>query len=446
MLTQPTITDVLTQGACKLSRLDDVIQTSEKKENFIPYVNVQPWSSLTLSHGLPGLIVLFSEMDHFFPGSGWDQKARQSIGALVDEIDHKGISNVTLYSGLTGICFAIYLASKEGSRYQSLLSALESSLIHAVKTEYIEPIQKQLREGRPCSSLHYDAITGINGVLSYLLLRQDNASATLITKDLLQLLVNMTYPIYWKKRITPGWIIDPQDLMLQAERESYTNGCFDTGLAHGVSGTLSILSKANLQGIQVDGQLQAIRSISDWLIDTQCTVGEVKMVWPGRFTFDAEEKNACKCNSEFYRDGWCYGAPGIACSLFAAASALNEQSLATNALSLMHEACDRYVSKKNLTCPSFCHGLAGLLTMLHQMYLATKSKKLKTTFELVLNDILAKYDESLPFGFKSEASIPHDEIIEIDNAGLLDGTTGTLLALTFVSSDTPRPWLSLFLI
>lgn len=432
--------DIILEIANRFICLDYIQDVSRRKENFIPAFQDHPWNSVTLSHGLPGLIVLFAEMDHCFPQMGWDKKTHQMMQFLVHAIEMEGIHNLTLFSGLAGVCFAIELASKNGSRYQTLLSQLEAHLLTALKIEFVEPIQKQLSAKLPVAPLLYDTITGINGVLAYFLHRKADVSFTLVEQ-----LVDLTHPILWQAHVTPGWVTDPQDLALQEHRDAYPNGCFDTGLAHGIAGSLSLLSQAYLKGIQVEGQLSAIEAIAGWLVDTQCPVGECKNVWPGRFVFDPDAPNQCQCTSSFYRDGWCYGAPGIACSLWNASKAMKKESLATFSLSLMHESCDRYALQKNLSCPSFCHGQAGLLAMLWHMSLETGSSKLKSCCDLIVSDILEQYDATHPFGFKTEASFPNsDEVLKIDNAGLLDGVTGILLALMSFKSDVKRPWLSLF--
>lgn len=84
--------------------------------------------------------------------------------------------------------------------------------------------------------------------------------------------------------------------------------------------------------------------------------------------------------------------------------------------------------------------------MLWQMHIETGSKKLKGCCEAIENDILGCYDATLPFGFKTEASTPGDEVLLIDNPGLLDGVAGILLPLLFRQSNVRRPWLSLFVL
>ncbi|MFI5343262.1 MAG: lanthionine synthetase LanC family protein [Chlamydiales bacterium] len=113
----------------------------------------------------------------------------------------------------------------------------------------------------------------------------------------------------------------------------------------------------------------------------------------------------------------------------------------------MTAACERFRRSRNLECVSFCHGLAGLLTMSHSFYLETHLNLFSETAQQIVQLILNQYQPDIPFGFKCYASIPnsHEDLL-IDNAGLLDGIAGTLLSLLFSTSNQSRKWIELFLI
>src|SRR5271166_957668 len=83
--------NIIQQAAHKLTCLDFILDISNKKENYIPALQAQPWAHIPLSHGIPGLIVLFAEMDHHFPHAKWDQKTHQMVERLVQEIEAEGI-------------------------------------------------------------------------------------------------------------------------------------------------------------------------------------------------------------------------------------------------------------------------------------------------------------------------------------------------------------------
>jgi hypothetical protein len=383
-------------------------------------------------------------MDDYFPNQSWDLAAHQVITALSEEIETRGAYNSTLFSGLTGICFAIHLASKGGTRYQKLLSNLHSTLFETLESDYLIPICERGRS--PAPGVLFDTITGITGVLAYLLHHLAQERAAILATEMVRSLIDITQLIQWKNLSVPGWISKGDDLVRPEQREMYQNGCFDTGMAHGLAGYLSILAKAYQSGIQLEGQQEAIKKMADWFFSLQQDVGMVRQVWPSRFGFDPEKKERVVILSAFYRDGWCYGSPGIACALFKAGTVLQSRSMKARALNIMEDAFLR-VNKEPLKCASFCHGLSGLLCMTHQMSLSTNSCLLRAAVSKLKMEILAHYNEDFPFGFRCLAADPDsDNECSIDNAGLLDGVVGILLSLLFTMRKEPRLWTSLFMI
>ena len=60
------------------------------------------WSPLTLSHGYPGLVVLFGTLDCLYPTEGWDLIAHSYVVKIIEMIEVSGVSDLSLFSGLTG--------------------------------------------------------------------------------------------------------------------------------------------------------------------------------------------------------------------------------------------------------------------------------------------------------------------------------------------------------
>lgn len=440
-----SVGDILVSISNRLKDAHSIQEISNRKENFMPYIQAYPWDITSLSHGYPGLIILFAEMDHFFPGEGWDHIAHRYIVDLMQEVECKGIHNTTLFSGLTGICFSIHVASKQGMRYQTLLSKLHPILINMIEQDYFQTIKEMHKRGELLSSFQYDVIAGISGVLSYLLEYADQEAIHNCAHQIVEHLVMLCRPIMIDGQILPGWYTPSSHLYRDEHKKQYPNGCFDTGIAHGIAGCLAALSKAYLKGIVVENQLEAIQEIATWLQNTRCQVGEIDSVWPSRFGFNQEKK--IEIGSDFYRDGWCYGAPGIASALYVASQALKNEKLQQYSIDVMMDVCKRFSQRQNLECVSFCHGFAGLLTMIHRMNIELESDVLSETSQKILDCILDQYNPEHPFGFKSFTLMPQEEKeILIDNMGLLDGVTGTLLSLLFLKSPKQRPWTSIFLI
>lgn len=423
--------------AKKLQNHEQLIQVSRKKENYIPYIQAFPWDPKSLSHGYPALVIFFSEMDHCFPGEQWDLEAHRNISALIQTIEKEGINNGSLFAGLTGVCFAVQAASKNGSRYSQLLSKLHRLLLDRIQNDFIQPLKTIIKESNlPLSSFAYDTIAGASGIIPYLLQHQ-NDEMIVSAKALLELIIMTTDDIEVEGKKVPGWFTPQQYLFREYHKQKYPNGYLDLGLAHGAAGCLIALSIAAQKGVIINRQVDAIEKIARWLKSSRQQVGSVLDVWPSRIGFSGQI-------DPFYRDGWCYGAPGIAYALFRASVALNDSFLREYAIDAFKEVCDRFSQRPNLDCPSFCHGLSGLLTILYEMYLNTGIELFLQTSKDLLGQITEKYDVSLPFGFKCYASTTNQDDFLINNFGLLDGSIGIALSLLFQRSQQHRYWTQLF--
>lgn len=366
------------------------------------------WDSTSLSHGYPGLICLFTELNHFFPNEEWIAARHRCVENLISEIKQKGIHDTSLFRGLGGICFAIEMTGS----YPKLLSSLHNQLLK-------QEISIEMKQPQS-----YDCISGICGIAPYLLKQKAP------TKKMISSLVELTKPI----NQVPGWFIEAKYCN---PGEHFKLGCLDSGIAHGIAGVLIVLAKAFMQGIEVDNHQQAMRTIIAWLQETRL---KNKKWIPRR-----EMKEYPDIISEHCRDGWCYGAPGIGLALFYAAHALKNATLYDYAIDTMTNVCER-LQQSTPYCPSICHGKGGLLAILHQMYLATKMSIFKQTSEQLCLNILEDYDEKHLFGFKSFAPGSNGDEEIVDSLSIVQGTIGVILSLLFQKSTKSRPWLELFLI
>lgn len=188
----------------------------------------------------------------------------------------------------------------------------------------------------------------------------------------------------------------------------------DTGLAHGGAGTLFTLSYATMHGLVVAGQKELMEKIVTWLAKTYLA----EKIWPPLI------------NDEpfFYRDGWCYGSPGIALSLLYAAYALQCEKTKTLARESIEDVCLRWqTGKTNLDCVSFCHGYSGLLAIIEQFSKTCPAPLLKQTSQEIIEAICTQFNPNTPFGFTCKMTIPHE--VCVNCPGLLNGSSGILITL-----------------
>lgn len=433
------------QTALKLSNPNEVAEVSFKRENTFFAGVCSPWDSLTLGYGYPGLVLLFAEMIHFNSDPIWSAAARKYVDLLIGELKEKGCSNLSLFGGLSGICFSVYILSLQDPAYSSLHFRLHSRLLSELQ-RYLSVLSPRTTKLLP---LEYGVMTGISGILAYLLQFKEMKS---LTEQFLARIVHLANPSFERCREVPGWLAPPHYLLpdqvknLHSEEtnqkflSAYANGCFDTGIAHGIAGCLAILSKATEQGIQIPGQIEAMKKISDWLMAMQQRVGQIEGVWPKRFAYHPLRDHFYEIVSEEYFDGWSYGSPGILHALMMSAQTTNDETLAAFCLKEMSQTTQRMLQSSSI-CPSFFYGLAGPLTIFNQW-----ASFFSSGASQIAKVIVDQFDDKNCFGFKcSPPSYELNDSKVIDNASLLTGSAGIVLALTQLSTVEKRPWTQIFL-
>jgi len=84
----------------------------------------------------------------------------------------------------------------------------------------------------------------------------------------------------------------------------------------------------------------------------------------------------------------------------------------------------------NLSCPTFCHGISGLLLITHLMAVDCQSSVLKTHVHKLQDLLLSKYSSTVSLGFKAlEPMRSSNDFAYIDRCDLLEGVSGILLTL-----------------
>ncbi len=445
-----TLTSEINEIALKIGNkfldIEKIQKVCFSDKNFIPYINAHPWDSLSTSHGYPAIILLFSTLDNSFPNQGWDQASHVVIQQLINLIEEKGIYNTSLFSGLTGINFSILCASKNKTRYKSLIKDLNNILIDKVRKEYLNPWDQCIQDGKFVPPLLWDLITGLSGVLPYLVHFIDNPTVDSICSSIVDRLSSLgSSTMYFEKTLVPSFFTPGELLTRKDNQMKYKNGCIDTGVAHGISGILSTLSKASLFSESRYNCNDAIVQISNWLKENILSFSE-KNIWPSRFVFSSKKEKKFDYFDELYRDGWCYGATGTARSLFLASMATKNQELKKFSLDVLKSSIERFPSKSGLECPSFCHGFSGALTIYYTMFLDTKDEKFLEISHNIAELIVNLYSDEHPFGYKTLASQKNEPEKWIDNPGCLDGVVGIVSSLLFFSSSKKPLWLDMFAI
>lgn len=392
----------------------------------------RPWS---VAGGNAGLAILCSALDACFRGSDWDAVGHKQLQIAARSLETPPAygRNLSLFSGLSGLAFAAWLLSREGTRYQQLLATLEQQLFPAV-TAYAERVLAERMHG--CSESLFDAISGLSGMGAYLLFRSANATAANALQAVLTSLVYLTEEA---EDGLPHWYVPPHLMYQEHWSHQYPDGYLNCGLAHGIPGPLALLALAFRDGVQVPGSEDAIMRTADWLVAHQ-----VKDAWGINWP------TVCSVNytpvAEPMRPGtraaWCYGTPGVARALWLAGEALNCTAYREIAIAGMQAVYQRPIPLRGIDSACFCHGIAGLLQVTLRFANDTGQPVFSEAAQALTRQLLELYEKESVLGYRNLEK----EGVLVDHPWLLDGAAGVTLVLLAASTSCEPVWDRLFLL
>lgn len=429
--------DICQDIALKLNQPERVLETVQESMRRGLFI-ANDWPEVTLAHGFPGIACFYEALNQMNPNESWDQIAHAYLKLAVNLAENQGIQSCSLYEGLAGLCFAIYSCSNNGSRYQSLLNRLEDMLVREIEYSFIREGDVLLTKNLDVPPQFYNLAYGLSGIIAYLLLRKNNPTLHRLAHNCLSQLVMLLK----RKRVVqglqvPGWYVSENPSHLPS-------GGFILMMNFGITGVLSLLSIATLEGVVVPGQIELIQEMASWLKAKQ-RHSPYGPVWHHTVSLE-EEISAPKELEELTRDIWDYGTPSVSRSLYLAAKASKDQSLQAYAEETFCTIFSKTWQDRNLMGPSFNWGRAGLLSLTYHMAQDTQNLKLLKEVDILETDLKRFYSPSHPFGFQTIHTPQLDEYRWVDHPGLLDGATGVILSLMNVQAKQGMNWPRLFLL
>ena len=392
------------------------------------------WNKLTLSHGLPGICMLFGKLMDCDKAESthWETMGRQYMGYIVDEINHNGMADMSLYSGLSGVGLAAACLSKDFVDYTKLSSVINQNL-----SAWIQNNAKVVSFHQGTHAMVYDVIAGMTGILSYLgLFAGDNICREGLECGL-DMLIAMAGDISIQGITVPGWYIPSQNQFTQMESDYFPNGNFNTGVAHGIAGPLILLSQMMMDGVNRPGQMEAIKKITDFLMKYRLT-DSGRTIWNGQIDFDRIKEGKPETEKVFHRDAWCYGAPGINYALICAGTVCRDRALVEFGIENLRLSV---ANIEGIHSPTICHGYAGIYQILDAVEQLLQATCFEPEKEQIKNQILNYYDESAPYGFRDyEPDGERKQIQAADVSGFLCGATGVALGLYSVEHPQNNIW------
>jgi lantibiotic modifying enzyme len=311
----------------------------------------EAWS---LAEGRSGVALFFA-----YTGTGLGDDGAHAFAAQLVEESLEAAAGVAplhhLFEGFAGVAWT--LAHLDGW----LLDLSDGDPNDAVDDALLDMVSTTPWPGE------YDLLAGLTGIGVYALERVPRPR----TMDLLSAVVNRLHELAERDPGHPFWWSAPHQLPADILAR-FPNGAWNLGAAHGAPGVIALLGKARAAGVGAARPL--LDRAAAWLLD-QRLPASAGSTFPSFAAPDVVPGRSPVA--------WCYGDPGAAAALFAAAP-----DWQTQATAIAEHAAARPMSDSDVAEASFCHGSAGLAHIYNRLHQATGSEVLRTSASRWLGPVM----------------------------------------------------------
>jgi lantibiotic biosynthesis protein len=383
------------------------------------------WSGPGLSGASSSIALVCAQLDRLQPGEGWDRLGHTRLTAAAEAAERDD-APLGLYQGIAGMGYSAERLADRRARYGALLRSVDELLMGVAG-----PRRDRLTRARGFPVSEWDLISGITGLGVYLLTRRAVPQARAALDQILPALVDLG----GRAGAEPRWATPPE-YVFEEMRESAPEGNVNCGVAHGVPGPLALMSLAVLNGVEVDGQIDAMRRMAAWLAG-RARPGRFGPEWPAAVRLGTGGEAGPPPAA---RPGWCYGNAGVARALWLAGRALEDAELRALALRALRQALARQEAERPLDSPTFCHGVAGLTQVTLRVAVDNGDEELSRHARDLCLDLVERFDADAPLGYRDVTAARGGRRLQVDNPTLLSGAAGTALVLLAAATDGDPGW------
>jgi hypothetical protein len=329
--------------------------------------------------------------------------------------------DMSLYTGFAGVAWVI----------EHLRGRLFESDDEDPNLEIDEALLAPL--GRSPWTGDYDLITGLVGLGVYGLERLPRPTGAAALERVVDRLAELarTFPE------GTAWFTPPEDLP-PWQREIHPNGYYNLGVAHGIPAVVALLAGAAAAGVAADRARPLLDEAVRWLFAHRLEPGAGSCF--GTSFFPGEPMTPSRL-------AWCYGDPGVAAALLAAARAVGRPDWEREAVAIGLAAAARPAEGAMVRDAGLCHGAAGIAHLFNRMFQTTGEEGLaegaRFWFRQALE--LRQPGEGIA-GFRSWKMDPGGQPYWMTDLGLLEGAVGIGLALLAATSPVEPAWDRIFLV
>lgn len=334
--------------------------------------------------------------------------AKQRLEEVVASINSSDNVLLSFGNGISGLLWVLYHL-----RSQNFISFDSKGFI------FYDPLIKKVMNESIMKGL-YDYLHESLGIYLMFISRNENDTKNLHFVDRLnaiKVICDAENGIGWK------YYLRSADKMV-----------INLGMAHGISGIISILSKDYI--ITNDSLVRELISESiKSLLLAKNRAGN-NSFFPNHVFENLKPISERAKNS---RLAWCYGDMGISVALWHASQALARKDWEQEAIdTILHASKRRGLVENGVVDAGLCHGTAGIAHIFNRMYGYTGLEELKEASNYWFAETLkmARFEDGLA-GFKAWQG---NERGWVNEPGLLEGIAGIGLALISAVSDIEPAW------
>ncbi len=368
--------------------------------------------------GAAGRALFFAYFAEAWPGRDVSAPTDDALAAALDGLAQTQ-QNASLQEGLTGVGWVVqHLVGRFEDDGDDVAAAIDDALL-------------TLTARTPWDGA-YDLMHGLCGMGTYALERiarpRGRQLLAQVVRRLDELAERHPHGVTWRT-------LPDADSSVRTTHPAL--GHYDCGVAHGVPGLLPLLAGACAAGVEVARARPLLDGAVRWLLD----VARLPESAPSRFP-DAVAVDTSPAPTDL---AWCYGDPGVAAALVAAARAVGEPAWADAARAMALHAAARLLAADargaGLRSASLCHGASGVGLLLHRLWREFGDAALADAARSAYVRTLALQPLGQAGGFRVRADARGSRDAQsVADGGLLVGAAGVGLALLAATGTVEPAW------
>ena len=381
----------------------------------------------SLASGTAGIALFWAYLAHATQRDADAERAAACLDAAIDTVAHDPMT-ASLYGGYTGVAWVVEHLNQRffGDDGDGEADVHDQAGEADDMQETIDQAVYQVLQ--TASELdEFDLISGSVGQGVYGLERFPHPAALPCLQAVVgSLQTRAVHP-------SPGlnaWYT-PSVLLPPWQRELAPHGYYNLGLAHGVPGVIGLLGHIVATGA-VPEAWPLLEAAVAWLL-RQKLPPSAETTFPTCLIEGREPGPS--------RSAWCYGDPGVAIALLAAARGAKNAMWECQAIDMAKKCARRSPQRSGVQDAALCHGAAGLGHIFNRFYQATHDLEFAAAARFWLQRTLDMRQPDRGFGgFGVNVFEQDGREHPVDHAGFLMGASGIGLALLAAIDSTEPAW------